>query len=52
MGCKGIWLKEDANLGAAEIADEVSSLQANTVALSTLHWKEIYMFLKNEKSHG
>ena len=52
MGCKGIWLKEDANLGAAEIADEVSSLQANFVALSTLHWKEIYMFLKNEKSHG
>lgn len=52
MGCKGIWLKEDANLGAAEIADEVSSLQASTVALSTLHWREIYMFLKNEKSHG
>ena len=52
MGCKGIWLKEDANLGAAEIADEVSSLQASTVALSTLHWKEIYMFLKSKKSHG
>ena len=52
MGCKGIWLKEDAYLGAAEIADEVSSLQASTVALSTLHWKEIYMFLKSKKSHG
>jgi len=49
MGCKGIWLKEDAGLGAAEVSDEVAALEANTVALSTLHWREIYGFLKKEK---
>ncbi|MFT3936125.1 MAG: bifunctional histidinol-phosphatase/imidazoleglycerol-phosphate dehydratase HisB [Chitinophagaceae bacterium] len=47
LGCKGIWLNNDASLGASEIADKVASLQKDgTIALQTIHWSEIYSFLK------
>jgi imidazoleglycerol-phosphate dehydratase/histidinol-phosphatase len=46
LGCKGIWISNDANLGAAEIQDKVAELRASTIALETVHWKEIYEFLK------
>ncbi len=45
LGCKAIWLNEDASLGAEEISDKVSELQ-DTIALETLHWSGIYEFLK------
>ncbi|MBX3241569.1 MAG: bifunctional histidinol-phosphatase/imidazoleglycerol-phosphate dehydratase HisB [Chitinophagaceae bacterium] len=45
LGCKAIWLNEDASLGAEEISDKVSELQ-DTIALETLHWSKIYEFLK------
>ncbi|MFT3946197.1 MAG: bifunctional histidinol-phosphatase/imidazoleglycerol-phosphate dehydratase HisB [Agriterribacter sp.] len=45
IGCKGIWINNDAGLGAAEISDKVSALQ-DTIALETTNWKEIYEFLK------
>ena len=45
LGCKGIWINNDAGLGAAEISDKVSALQ-DTIALETTTWKEIYEFLK------
>ncbi|MFT3751100.1 MAG: bifunctional histidinol-phosphatase/imidazoleglycerol-phosphate dehydratase HisB [Agriterribacter sp.] len=45
LGCKGIWINNDAGLGAAEISDKVSELQ-DTIALETTNWKEIYEFLK------
>ncbi|MCC6287822.1 MAG: bifunctional histidinol-phosphatase/imidazoleglycerol-phosphate dehydratase HisB [Chitinophagaceae bacterium] len=45
LGCKGIWINNDAGLGAAEISDKVSALQ-DTIALETTSWKEIYEFLK------
>jgi len=45
LGCKAIWLNEDASLGAEEISDKVSELQ-DTIALETLHWSRIYEFLK------
>jgi imidazoleglycerol-phosphate dehydratase / histidinol-phosphatase len=45
LGCKGIWLNNDPNLGAAEISDAVKELAATTV-LETTDWKKIYEFLK------
>ncbi|MFT3843863.1 MAG: bifunctional histidinol-phosphatase/imidazoleglycerol-phosphate dehydratase HisB [Lacibacter sp.] len=46
LGCKAIWINNDANLGAAEIKDKVAELRASTIVLETIHWKEIYEFLK------
>lgn len=46
LGCKAIWINNDANLGAAEIKDQVTELRASTIVLETIHWKEIYEFLK------
>lgn len=45
LGCKAIWIKEDVNLGGAEIQDSVAALQ-ETIALETLSWQVIYEFLK------
>ncbi|MEO8583520.1 MAG: bifunctional histidinol-phosphatase/imidazoleglycerol-phosphate dehydratase HisB [Flavitalea sp.] len=45
LGCKGIWLNNDPNLGAGEIADTAAKLR-NTIALETTEWKKIYEFLK------
>ncbi len=46
LGCKGIWINNDANLGAAEIKDKAAELRQSTIALETIYWKEIYEFLK------
>lgn len=45
LGCKAIWLKEDATLGGTEVRDSTSDLES-IVALTTLQWEEIYTFLK------
>lgn len=45
LGCRAIWLKQDALLGGKEIQDTVSDL-AKVVALETIHWSDIYSFLK------
>ncbi len=45
LGCKGIWLNNDPNLGTGEISDAVKELAATTV-LETTDWKKIYEFLK------
>lgn len=44
-GCKGIWLNNDATLGAGEISDKVAALK-DTIALETIEWSKIYEFLK------
>ena len=46
LGCKGIWLNVDENLGASEIGDTVQGLKKDTITLSTPNWKEVYEFLK------
>ncbi|RYF88924.1 MAG: bifunctional histidinol-phosphatase/imidazoleglycerol-phosphate dehydratase HisB [Chitinophagaceae bacterium] len=46
MGCKGLWLNEDEELGAAEISDSVTELKEDTIVLATAHWKDIYEYLK------
>lgn len=45
LGCKAIWLNEDASLGAAEISDQVAALQP-VIVLESMDWAEIYSFLK------
>ncbi len=45
LGCKAIWLNNDTNLGAAEINDEITSLQS-TIALESSNWKSIYEYLR------
>lgn len=45
LGCKAIWINNDASLGAAEITNDITSLQS-TIALETSYWKSIYEFLK------
>lgn len=48
LGCKGIWLNNDPSLGAGEIADKAVALRNDgTIALESIHWSEIYQFLRN-----
>ncbi len=47
MGCRGIWLNNDPNLGAGEIADKAASLHKDgTIALETTQWAEVYEYLR------
>lgn len=48
LGCKAIWINNNPDLGAAEVADDMKALQA-VIALETKHWKDIYEFLKGGK---
>jgi len=45
LGCKAIWLNNDASLGASEINNDLKELQS-TIVLETSEWKDIYEFLK------
>ena len=46
LGCKGIWINNDAALGAAEISDKIEALRQSTIVLETTEWSRIYEFLK------
>ncbi len=45
IGCRAIWLKQDAQLGVLEVNDSAADLE-KVIALETVHWSEIYTFLK------
>jgi imidazoleglycerol-phosphate dehydratase/histidinol-phosphatase len=45
LGCKAIWLNNDSTLGGGEIKNSLAELK-DTIALETMHWNEIYAFLK------
>lgn len=45
LGCRAIWLNNDAGLGSAEIKDKVDELRP-VIALETTKWSEIYGFLR------
>ena len=45
LGCKAIWINNNDDLGAAEIVDSGDGLH-ETIAIETIHWKDIYEFLK------
>jgi len=46
LGCKAIWLKNDAQLGGREVKDNIHDLE-KVVALESIHWSDIYSFLKS-----
>ncbi len=46
LGCQAIWLKQDAQLGGKEVKDSLNELE-QVVALESIHWDEIYSFLKS-----
>lgn len=46
LGCKAIWMVEDASLGAGEQQDAIDDLRSNIVALESTSWEKIYEFLK------
>ncbi len=48
LGCKAIWLKNNPELGAAEVSSGQEELD-KTVALATSDWKDIYHFLKGSR---
>ncbi len=45
LGCKGIWLNNDPQLGAAEVSTGKEALK-QTVVLETPEWRAIYEYLK------
>lgn len=45
LNCKAIWINNHNQLGAKEINESAEEL-AEVIALDTIHWKEIYEFLK------
>lgn len=48
LGCKAIWLNNDATLGAAETSNSKKELE-EAVVLETTNWKSIYEFLRLEQ---
>ncbi|MEO7309245.1 MAG: bifunctional histidinol-phosphatase/imidazoleglycerol-phosphate dehydratase HisB [Chitinophagaceae bacterium] len=46
LGCKGIWMNEDANLGAADTNMDIAALRLSTVVLESTSWQKIYEYLK------
>lgn len=47
LGCKAIWIKNNPDLGSAEVNDKLAELD-RSVALATTEWKDIYEFLKKK----
>lgn len=46
LGCKGIWINEDASLGASDTTMDVNELRQNTIVKETYEWQKIYEYLK------
>ena len=45
LNCKGIWLKEEENLGAEE-SNDISIWKNETIVLETKLWADVYTYLK------
>ncbi len=45
LGCKAIWLNNDASLGAAEVSNDLQTLR-EVIALETTGWKAIWEYLR------
>lgn len=48
LGCKGIWINEDASLGASDTTMDIADLRQNTIVKETIEWQKIYEYLKME----
>lgn len=46
LGCKGIWMIEDASLGASDTTIDIPGLQNSTIVLESTSWQKIYEYLK------
>jgi imidazoleglycerol-phosphate dehydratase/histidinol-phosphatase len=46
LGCKGIWMNEDPQLGAGDTSMNVAGLRETTIVLESTSWQKIYEFLK------
>lgn len=46
IGAKGIWLNNQPELGADELQDAQIKTLADTIALTTTHWADVYALLK------
>jgi imidazoleglycerol-phosphate dehydratase/histidinol-phosphatase len=51
LGAKGIWMANNPSLGAAEISNSAEAL-ADTIALRSTDWAEIYLFLKSAQGRN
>ena len=45
LGCKAIWLNNDASLGAAEVNNDMTTLR-DVIGLETISWKDIWEYLR------
>jgi imidazoleglycerol-phosphate dehydratase/histidinol-phosphatase len=45
LNCKGLWIKNDPELGAGEISNTENELE-DVIVLETKNWKDIYEFLR------
>ncbi len=45
LGCKAIWLNNDASLGAAEVNNDMTTLR-EVIGLETTSWKAIWEYLR------
>lgn len=45
LGCKAIWLNNDASLGAAEVNNDMTTLR-EVIGLETTSWKDIWEYLR------
>ena len=48
LGCRGLWLNNHPGLGAAEVKDDIATLE-KIIAVETHEWKDIYSFLHSER---
>lgn len=46
LGAKGIWLNNEPELGADELAGKAGALLESTIVLTTTDWADIYRFLR------
>lgn len=45
LGCKAIWLNNDASLGAAEVNNDMNTL-LEVIGLETISWKAVWEYLR------
>lgn len=46
LRCKGLWLNNDASLGATEISGTIDALRKEVIVLESKEWSAIYQYLK------
>ena len=47
LGCKAIWMNQDEALGATDTTMDITALRKDTIALESISWEKIYLFLRD-----